>query len=344
MIRDPFNGRGTGHRGRLLECDGHELVELASRDLRVTLRLTRCSDIIELRHKGTDLDLNWRGHEGIRRNRWAPSSEYGSGGWVESFAGGWQTVLPVAQFPARIGGAAFGLHGEVALLPWSLESVLESDTEVCVELSVELRRVPLQVRRRIRLAGATLTVRDEIENLSPTGIPFQFGHHIVFGEAVARPGSVITLEPNVQVEIPGGEGRYGDVHPGRFRWPTVSANDGKDLDLSRPCDYPGLTGAGAIGAFASGQATIDCTDVGVRLSLSWDETMLPYAWLWFSNEGCMNWPLWGRARLLGFEPFNSRVESIDEAREGGRAGYLGGGEVTRGYIAISVTEATADHG
>lgn len=344
MSRDPFSGRSTGHRGRLLQWEGHDLVELESDQLRITLSLTRGAEILELRHKGTDLDVLWHGHQDIRRNRPAPSSEYGTGGWIDSFAGGWQTVLPTAAFPARIGGAAFGLHGEAALLPWNLELVEEADAVVGVHLGVELRRVPLRVTRHVTLASARVKIRDVISNLSMTGLPFQFGHHIVFGEAVARPGSTIQLPNDMHIEIPGGEGLYGDVAPGGYGWPFVRANDGSELDLSRPGDHEGLTGAGAIGPFPTGSARLVCGDAGLDISLAWDEAALPFAWIWFSNEGCQEWPLWGRARLLGFEPFNSRVESIQEAHEHGRAKYLAGGESAVVEIAVTVKERQAEHG
>lgn len=344
MIRDPFVGRSSGHRGRLLQWEGHELVELESAQLGITVSLTRGAEIMELRHKGTDVDVLWHGHEDIRRNRYAPSSEYGTGGWIDSFAGGWQTVFPTAQFPARIGGASFGLHGEAALLPWNLESVSETDADVGVQLRVELRRMPLQVTRRITLAGATVTVHDEIMNLSNTGLPFQFGHHIVFGDVVARPGSTVSVPHGMPIEIAGGEGRYGDVEPGSYVWPFVRANDGSELDLSRPGDHAGLTGAGAIGPFESGSATLTCSNSRLDISLAWDQAAMPYAWIWFSNDGCREWPLWGRSRLLGFEPFNSRVEAVQEAREHGRAGYLGGGESTAVDISVTVNERMDDHG
>lgn len=343
MTRDPFVGRSSGPRGRLLRWEGHELVELESDQLRVSLSLTRGAEIVELRHKLSDLDVLWHGHEDIRRNRPAPSSEYGTGGWIDSFAGGWQTVLPTAQFPARIGGAAFGLHGEAALLPWSLDWVEEAETDVQVQLRVELRRVPLQITRMVTVEGARVRIRDVITNLSTTGLPFQFGHHIVFGEVVARSGGMIELPHDMRVEIPGGEGRYGDVEPGSYDWPYVRANDGSELDLSRPSDYAGLTGAGAIGPFESGRATLTCAGSGLEIALDWDQAALPFAWIWFSNDGCLEWPLWGRARLLGFEPFNSKVESIDEACEHGRARHLAGGESADVEISVTVRQGMVHH-
>ena len=104
--KDPFIRRAFGHYGRLALWEGHEIIEMTSPEIHLKVSLTRGAEILELRSKKLDLELLWHGQEDIVRNReGVQSTQAPMGNFLDHFSGGWQEVLPNAQYPVDYKGA-----------------------------------------------------------------------------------------------------------------------------------------------------------------------------------------------------------------------------------------------
>lgn len=340
---DPFAGRTSGHRGRLVRWEGHELLELESPTLRVIVSLSRGGEILEIRDKGSDVDILWHGHEDIRRNVHAPATqELPHGAFLDHFAGGWQVVFPSAQYPTTIGGAPFGVHGELALLPWRLDGVGEEDSAVWAQISVESRRLPVRMTRRLTVEGSRLDISDRIENLSSESFDVQWGHHIALGGLVAEPGTTINLPPHTPFDVPNDPSPSYRYAAGSYTWPDVVNRAGRAEQVDRLPADDGTDGHVIAGPMQEGWAQVTSPAAGLHLLLEWDVELFPYCWIWNVFGGFHGWPLWGQHRLFTLEPFSSPLESRDEAVAAGRAITVGPGDIRQTEISLTLRPFTAD--
>ena len=317
---DPFESRARHHRGRVINWEGHELIELESPELKVVVSTSRGAEILELRTKHLDLDLLWHGHPDVVRNvGGTATTPLPQGNFLDDFAGGWQEILPSAQFPVEYRGARLGQHGEAALLPWSWQLVTDSPDELVIRLSVELRRTPIRVTREMTLRGGALRFEESVENLAATPIDIQWGHHIAFGGPAVGPGTVLSMPAGAGVTIPGDESPSNRFNAGQTCWPHAV---GRNTDTTRldvlPAD-DGTDGTFVVGPLAIGTAAIRNDELPLVIELDWDATVFPYCWTWMVLGGHPDWPLWGRHRLVTIEPFTSPLTSLTSAVENGQS-------------------------
>ena len=342
---DPFSGLTEGHRGRRIMWEGHDLIELESREIAVTVSLTRGAEFLEIRDKATDVDILWHGHDDIRRNRVAPASiDLPAGAFLDHFAGGWQVVFPSAQFPTTVRGAPLGQHGEAALLPWHLDRVFESAGEVGVDIHVDMRRLPVRMTRQIRLRSRQLTITDTIENRSAQQLPVQWGHHLAVGGLMAEPGTTVILPEGAPVtvpdEFPSDTYRYS---PGLYAWPLVSDRHGESVRVDRlPLD-DGTDGHFIIGPLEDGRIEVRSPAAGLEMLIEWDATVMPYCWIWEVFGGYREWPLWGKYRLFTVEPFTSPLEPLEESAAAGRALVLGSQDTKMMTTSMTLRPTAGEH-
>jgi galactose mutarotase-like enzyme len=339
---DPFSGRTHGHRGRLVTWEGHELLELESPHLRVVVSLSRGGEILEIRDKSSDVDILWHGHEEVRRNVHAPATiELPHGSFLDHFAGGWQVVFPNAQYPTTIGGAPFGVHGELALLPWRLDSLAEEDSAVWVQISVESRRLPVRMSRRLTVESGRLIMSDRVENLSAESFDVQWGHHLALGGPIADPGTTIRLPQHTLFDVPDDPSPSYRYAAGSYTWPRVSTRRGGTEEVDRLPPSDGTDGHVIAGPMNEGWAEVISPAAALRLLLEWDARLFPYCWIWNVLGGMHGWPLWGQHRLFTLEPFTTPLESRDAAVDAGRALTLGPGEARETQITLTVSPIAA---
>jgi len=333
---DPFAGRTAGHRGRRIEWEGHDLVELHSTELAVAISLSRGAEFLEIRDKATDIDILWHGHDDVRRNRVAPASiTLPSGSFLDHFAGGWQVVFPSAQFPTTIGGAPLGQHGEAALLPWHLDGVGESADEVWVDLHVDSRRLPVRMTRRVTLSSRRLAITDAIENRSAESLQVQWGHHLAIGGLMADPGTTVLLPEGSRFTVPDDSSHTYRYASGEYSWPHVIKSDGEPERIDvLPVD-DGTDGHAILGPLAEGRVEVFSPAAGLHMLMEWDASVMPYCWIWEVFGGFPQWPMWGQHRLFTLEPFTSPLESLDDSVAAGRALLLGPQE--RKSMSVSLT-------
>ena len=115
--------------------------------LRVVVLVDKGADIYQLVHKPTDTDFLWRSPWGVRDpSRFVPTTGSPVGLWMDTYEGGWQTVLPGGGFPSQYGDADMGLHAEVSTVPWDCAITDDSLDRVAIKCWVRSTRTPYLLR------------------------------------------------------------------------------------------------------------------------------------------------------------------------------------------------------
>jgi hypothetical protein len=336
--RDPFTRRASGHYGRLALWEGHEIVEMTSPQIHLKVSLTRGAEILELRSKKLDLDLLWHGHEDIVRFReGVQSTQAPIGNFLDHFGGGWQEVLPAANFPVDYKGAPLGAHGEVALLSWEYRILEDSEEKISVEFSVNLRRLPLRLIRIMTLINGELRFDESVENLSGEEIEFQWGQHLVIGGPFIDPGMEIIVNPGEPIEVPNFPGPTYRFKPEtNSKWPTATDSKGADVDVSTFGPDDGTDGHIILGPMNKSFVTFRNKTLQTDITLEWDKKAFPYCWIWMVLGGVKAWPLWGKERLITIEPFSSPVIPLTEAIEKNMALRLSGHQSMKSWVLFTL--------
>ncbi len=169
--------------------------------LRVVIALDRGAEIVEFRSKSDGLDPLLHLPGGPRDPR-ATTPSIGSvgGSFLDFYAGGWQEVLPNGGPTATHRGAEYGQHGEVALVPWTLD-VLEDDPQrVSVRCRVRGSRTPFLLERRmtIRDDRPALFLDERLTNEAGEDLDLMWGHHVAFGRPFLDTGVRIWTSARVE--------------------------------------------------------------------------------------------------------------------------------------------------
>lgn len=323
----------TVSEGRL---QGHRTVVLENQQLRVTFLPDKGTDVVELLDKATGVDFAWRSPQGLRTAVPGQAPDPVAA-FLDTYPGGWQEVLPNGGAPCVYRGASLSQHGEVSGVPWAY--TLEDDAVI---FTVETARFPLRVTKRVSLRGARLELAEELENLAPVPVEVMWGHHITFGAPFLRPGHRIRLPEGVTV-MP----HETAIHPAGRRvapipgpWPLLATPDLGTTDLSI---VPEPGGPSDI-VYVAGAAWYEITDPeGHGLRVDWDADVLPYLWMWQELGATVDYPWWGRAYVLGLEPFSSHpTNGLAEAVRNGTALQLAGGEKRTLTLAATVVSGSTD--
>lgn len=343
-MRDPFITRATGHFGRLINWEGHDVIELNSKELQVRISLTRGAEVLELRDKRRNLDILWHNHQDIVRNRTFVSSLNSQfGNFLEHFSGGWQEILPAAQYPVEYRGITVGGHGEAALLSWNYEIVQDNEHELSVKFWVDLRLFPLRLVRTMTLKADLLRLDELVENIGSVLVEFQWGHHLVLGGPFTSPGAELMIDDGEFFCVP--------LYPSptyRFEvgqegvWPTIKLNDGSVANLVKLPSDDGTDGHVILGPMKRTQVAIRNSSVGLQATMNWGGETFPYCWIWMVWGGVKQYPLWGSHRLVTIEPFSSPIISLTEAIERNLALSLEPREIITAWVEMLVQEVSAD--
>lgn len=245
-------------------------ITIGSESLEAVVTPERGADIVQLTDLATGTPLF--AESPTRRVGTRPGTATDSvAEWLRGYPGGWQLLVPNAG-PERVhDGVRQGYHGEASLAGWDL---LSHGATSC-ELETRLLTSPLRLRRRAEIAGDTLTVTDQLENLSPDPVHTRIVQHPAFGApflddrsyVVASAATVVTdaeapgtLAGRDVVGAPGSVLAAGPV-PGSIRLPGPGS--GESL-------FAALT------AFATPEATFCSPTAGLAVRLAWDGAALPH--------------------------------------------------------------------
>lgn len=336
--------RNWGARLREITLAGLRAFVLENELLRVVVLAGKGGDVVEFLHKPSDMDFVWISPDGLRAPGQGACDDVAV--FLDGYEGGWQEVLPNGGAPSVYRGARFAQHGEVAGLPWDAEVVADDEQEVAVRLSVRARRMPLRVVKTFRVVSgvAELVVEEELANDSDVELDVMWGHHIVFGAPFLKPGHRIRVPGGARVvphAVPIGPGGRRVRAGGPHRWPHVPADGGGTVDLSvvpargEPSEIVYLTD------LDEGRYEVVDPAGGPGLRVRWDASVLPHLWLWQELGATVDHPWWGRAYVVGLEPFAGHpTDGLAAAVENGTALKLGPRAVRRLWLRAGVIEGS----
>ena len=287
----------------------HSALVLADDRIRVTLLPGRGGDVHAVRDLRTGVDVLWKTPWGldVRTGRGAPTGS--AAAWLDRYAGGWQVLLPSGGGPSSHRGVDHPYHGEACWLPWAATVAAGPGGGEFVELSVHLAGSPLLLERIVSLVPGRgeVVLAERVTNEGDRPVEYMWGHHPAFGAPLVAPGARIrtsasTILADTALDGPGNPLEPGTSHP----WPTVSARDGRQLDLSVvPDAAPGRLLLGYLSGFDEGAASIENDALDLTCTLSWQLDTFPYAWLWQELGATAGAPWFGNAYTMAIEPATS---------------------------------------
>ena len=288
---------------------GNRAVVLADDRIRVTLLPDRGADIHAVEDIRTGVDVLWKTPWGLRRRGGEIRQKGSPEEWLETYAGGWQLLLPSGGGPSTHRGVHHSYHGEACSLPWAATICTASDGGDYIELRVRLADTPLLVERAVSLVPGrgVVIVAERVTNESSRPVDYMWVHHPAFGAPLVAPGARIRTSASTILADAFHDGSGNPLEPGTSHgWPIVRTRDDRELDLSIiPAASPGRLLLGYLAGFDEGKATIENGALGIACTLSWDAEVFPYAWLW-QELGATAGPPWlGRAYTIAIEPATS---------------------------------------
>jgi galactose mutarotase-like enzyme len=300
----------------LVTVDGHRVVVLENSRLRVSVLPDRGADIVEFRHKPSDVDVLWRS-PWPHRPASSPSPWSGSpdAAFLRGYLGGWQEMLPTCGDAATFEGLPLGVHGEVQELPWRWTVDVEDAEEVAVTFEVETVLAPFRVTRRMALSGdrATLVLDERIEHLGASKTEFMWGHHPAFGAPFLKEGCTIDTDARTILTTSHHADPAGRLAPDRrTSWPWAEGRDGAPLDLSVvPGPQAGTHDWAYLTDFERGWYALREPARGIGFALRWPAETWPYLLFWQNYRGATAAPWHGRAYVAALEPQSSFPASWD---------------------------------
>ncbi|WP_051663424.1 DUF4432 family protein [Alicyclobacillus macrosporangiidus] len=324
---------------------GMNVLVLQNEKLRVSLLLDKGAEIFELVYKPLDLDFMYRSSRGIRRQGTVsgfPSTN--NTRFLDQYSGGWQEVFPAGSGGCEYRGALFGMHGEVALLPWDYEIIEDRKERITVRLSVRTLRSPYLLTKDITLVEgiSALEVKEAVRNEGRVPLHFMWGHHPAFGPPFIGPATRLDL-PSCKIvshpELYSVNSRFSP-QGALAVWPLIRDRWGNVVDLRVLREYS-CQSADMLYAteMEDGWFMLTNTQIGVGIRFEWDIQTFPYLWIWNEAGGTEDYPWYGNARVLALEPFTSLPGTgqagLLEAIENGTAAMIEPGQTI--YTSFTVT-------
>lgn len=306
--------RQHGCRITAVSMRGHDLVILENATIRVVVTPTKGADILELRYKPLDIDAlartpNDLSAPGLR----VPSIPSARGSFLDHSYLGWQEVLPNGGPATTYAGAELGVHGEVAMLPWTADVVVDEADRIAVRFSVDLLRTPFRLVREMVVEGARpeVILRETVVNLGEQRMPLMWGHHPDFGPPIVDVGALLDMPP-AKVHTLSQDSANRRLAPDvACDWPMVAGIDGRQHDLSRVLAKSSrVDDSFYLELLTDGWAAVRNPELGLGFAMLWDAEVFPYVWSWQSYGGSFGYPHYGRLMNLAIEPFTSPVGAL----------------------------------
>lgn len=207
--------------------------------------------------------------------------------WMESSLGGWEVLAPNAGSACTVGSSYLPFHGHAGRSKWQVDAVARSSAT----LSCAMPTTGFRSSRQVQLVGnGRCEVRESLSYEGPGEHPAIWGSHLAFGdEFVDGP---LRFEQNGTV--------VGGQLDGEDRLSALTARIAEGT-LTGPST--GLVYLHFRDVFPM-VALINRTS-GVRVTVSWNPVVFPFAWIWVELHGTTGWPWFGSASALGVEPMSS---------------------------------------
>lgn len=324
--------RNYGCRYREVIYKGYKTLILENEKLRLMILVDKGTNIVELLYKPKDIDFMWQSPVDFEAcNKNPLNKELPTGPFLDVYEGGWQELLPSISTPTNYKEMGLGIHGEIYLLPWDWQVVLDDPYEVKIKFTVRMRRAPLFVTKYITIKSdsSVLEFDEEIENIGDEEFKFMWGHHPAIGKPFLDENCVIDLPENAKGQI------YQKDFSGNspfepnteFDWPDVPDKNGKMIDISKPMSPDKKTAFSTyIKNLKDGWYGITNLKKGVGFGMKWDINIFKYMLIWSVYRGYYNSPFYGRTYSIAIEPYSGIPDSLDEVIKLGRELKLMPGE------------------
>ena len=209
--------------------------------------------------------------------------------FVDQDMSGWDEMFPTilaCNYPG-LGdrhGEFLPDHGEVWVLPWSLDDANVGQ----VTLSVAGQALPYRLTRTATYSAAdTLQLHYRLVNLGPEVMPYLWAAHPQF-DCGAEAEMVVPSHISTVCNAIGEAWGWG-VPETRFDWPLATAPGGTEVRIDR-IGPPSLKGARKFFVppeLRVSWAALICHPSNDWLRLEWDAQRVPYLGLW-ADEGVFN--------------------------------------------------------
>jgi hypothetical protein len=300
--------------------------------LRITVLVDKGTDIIEFLYKPRDIDFMWRTPMGWRNPAtFTPTVASAAGSFLDLYGGGWQECFPAGGGPCTSKGAEFGVHGEVALLPWHGKIVKDTPEEIAAKFWVRTVRTPFYLEKTLSLKANSpvLTLAERVVNEGEEEMELMWGHHPVFGvPLLSDKCRVDAPAKTVEVQSPPQDPNSRLPEGQRFSWPNCKTVDGKDVDISIiPGPDTGSHDLAFLMDFEDGWYALTNSEKKVGVGMRWDIEVMPYCWFWMMYGGGHGYPWYGRCYNVALEPWTSYPGvNFTRAQELGTTVKMGAGD------------------
>ncbi|WP_162606194.1 aldose 1-epimerase [Jiangella asiatica] len=278
---------------RVSTSRGWEIVHLGSDELDVDVVPGKGGDVTSVRWRPLGVDVMWHTRWGLRVRGESVTAGSSETLLMHAYPGGWQTVFPNGGDAAVEHGVEWGMHGEA----WLAAYDWRADGPGAVELSTQLVRSPFSVVKRITVTGPTVTVAETATNEAAEPIEVMWSQHPAFGAPLIGPGARVETSARTVHRDP-------SAHAAWPALPGAGPDDGADLSRL-PEPRSGVSRLAYLGDFAEGRAGIVNDELGLRADLTWDASLMPYAWYWLEAGGRTGFPFYSDAYVLALEPATS---------------------------------------
>lgn len=327
-MSDPAH-RTHGPRASWIQWEGLRLLVIENESLRLTVWPEHGADLIELRHKASDLDVLWKNPRVWPPRLRALDQPHGTRSeFYDVFHGGWFVSLPNGFFPANYQGASLGCHGELQTVPWTAEILEQSAAKVRVRLVGRSVRTPWELTREIELRANDPAVRwhERLENQSGTRLPVAWLHHPGFGGPLIEGAELVTQARTV-LTPPADRPELGQLRPSyRGAWPHVPEQRGNAM---RDCSRVPAVGSDTehvvhLTDFPFGWGAVWNDSRALGFGIRWDETFFPYAWSWAAGRGHDTYPIWGSCHTVTLQPSTSPLLPFERLIETNQVRWVDG--------------------
>ena len=293
-----------------LRIHGVPGISLENEQLRVVVLVGKGTDILEFRHKPSDVDVLFKTPWGLKNPQtYVHDTPAVAAPFMDFYPGGWQELFPNAGSNCVYKGAELGFHGEICKVPWEFEVLENSPQQVAVKCQVRTVRVPFLVEKTFRLKSgqAALEIEETIHNEGADPMDFMWGHHPAFGAPFLDEHCRL-FTPATGVEtahsLPAHQLLPAETRFEQF--PNIRTGEGDHFDLSRMWPPTArFTHLSYLTGLKGGWYCLVNEKTKLGFALRWDLSVFRYLWLWQEFCGTPEYPWWGRGYVTGIEPHSS---------------------------------------
>ena len=312
-----------------------ELVCLSGSGLEVLINPERGGDILSILHKESGQNVLWNSRKSKRQRPLPGPMNLSPDSFYDEYPGGIQELFPNTADSTLVLGAELPFHGEACRVSWNIEE-LDKEVRNALKLSTLLQRSPIQMMKTISVEkkGSSLTLRSKVKNLSLASLPYSWGFHPAFGEALSSGGCTVYLPCEEMF-----------VHPESF----------SSQQKYEPRSKHSLKKVGSVGEysartekdFGADLLYFRCTEgwmvarnhiSGLTITLTWDIERMPFVWLWQEFYDPTGYPWWGLESIIGLEVHSSApAQELKSLADKGEASILGPHQTLEAHLTLGIT-------